>query len=91
MILHTVLKGHYTMTLRAPSHQGWTMDIPNMAVSDMGQIVLYSVEMESCTDAAQRRRQEVRQDDWAKYDICDSVVAVAGIVVKRMSWSMSKI
>ena len=35
------------------------MDIPNMAVSDMGQILLYSVELESCTDTDQRRRQEV--------------------------------
>ncbi|KAK3721190.1 hypothetical protein RRG08_044202 [Elysia crispata] len=60
VILHTVLKGHYTITLRAPTHQGWTMDIPNMAVSDMGQILLYSVELESCTDTDQRRRQEER-------------------------------
>ncbi|GFO07271.1 neurobeachin-like protein 1, partial [Plakobranchus ocellatus] len=60
VILHTVLKGLYTMTLQAPSHQGWTMDIPNMAVSDMGQIILYSVEIENCKDVDQRRRHEER-------------------------------
>uniref|UniRef100_A0A2C9M808 BEACH domain-containing protein n=1 Tax=Biomphalaria glabrata TaxID=6526 RepID=A0A2C9M808_BIOGL len=58
VILHTVLKGHYTMTLRAPSQLGWTLDIPLMAVSDTGQIVLYCVEMEKQTGEGRRRQQE---------------------------------
>ncbi|KAK0040263.1 neurobeachin-like protein 1, partial [Biomphalaria pfeifferi] len=58
VILHTVLKGHYTMTLRAPSKLGWTLDIPLMAVSDTGQIVLYCVEMEKQTGEGRRRQQE---------------------------------
>ncbi|BFZ22107.1 hypothetical protein BsWGS_25146 [Bradybaena similaris] len=58
VILHTVLKGLYTMTLRAPSRQGWTLDIPNMTVSDTGQIVLYCVEMERQTGEGRKRQQE---------------------------------
>ncbi|KAH9489603.1 Neurobeachin-like protein 1 [Bulinus truncatus] len=58
VILHTVLKGHYTMTLRAPSQMGWTLDIPLMAVSDTGQIILYCVEMEKQAGEGRRRQQE---------------------------------
>ncbi|XP_059178496.1 neurobeachin-like protein 1 [Physella acuta] len=58
VILHTVHKGHYTMTLRAPSQMGWTLDIPLMAVSDTGQIVLYCVEMEKQAGEGRKRQQE---------------------------------
>ncbi|XP_012936084.1 neurobeachin-like protein 1 [Aplysia californica] len=58
VILHTVLKGHYTMTLRAPGQLGWTVDIPLMAVSDTGQIVLYCLENEKQTGEGRNKVQE---------------------------------
>lgn len=42
--IHSVLKGHYIMTLRTPCQPSWTLDIPRMVVSDTGQIILYCVE-----------------------------------------------
>lgn len=57
MILHTVLKGHYTRTLRVPSQDGWTLDIPNMVVSEIGQIVVYCMEVEKQAGDCGKRQQ----------------------------------
>ena len=44
VILHTVRRGHYMRTLRPPCDPSSTLNIPLLAVSDMGQIILYCTE-----------------------------------------------
>ncbi|ESO94157.1 hypothetical protein LOTGIDRAFT_232423 [Lottia gigantea] len=45
VIIHTVRKGHYMRTLRPPCEENYTISIPLLAVSDIGQVVLYSREI----------------------------------------------
>ena len=44
MIIHTVRKGHYMRTLRPPNNPDYVMNIPMLAVDDMGHIIVYCHE-----------------------------------------------
>ncbi|KAL4217498.1 Neurobeachin-like protein 1 [Mactra antiquata] len=45
VMIHTVRKGHYMMTLRPPHTPGYTLNIPMLAVDDIGQIIVYCNEV----------------------------------------------
>ena len=44
MIIHTVRKGHYMRTLRPPHNLDYVMNIPMLAVDDMGHVIVYCHE-----------------------------------------------
>ena len=44
VIIHTVRKGHYMRTLRPPNNPDYVMNIPMLAVDDMGHIIVYCHE-----------------------------------------------
>lgn len=43
-MIHTVRKGHYMCTLRPDQTPGYNLNIPMIAVDDMGHIVVYCRE-----------------------------------------------
>ena len=60
VIIHTVRKGHYMRTLRPPHNMDYVMNIPMLAVDDMGHIIVYChetfpIDPKVCTDVSCRR------------------------------------
>ncbi|KAH3749070.1 hypothetical protein DPMN_183560 [Dreissena polymorpha] len=44
VMMHTVRKGNFIRTLRTKCRVGCSLDIPVIAVNDMGQVIVYSRE-----------------------------------------------
>ena len=44
VLIHTVRRGHYVRTLRPPCSPGASLTVHQMALSDVGQIVLYCTQ-----------------------------------------------